>query len=399
MKKIILSSLMLLCMAAMFTACDDDNNSNPTLVQPTSFVLNEPQNKMVDLAYSGYIPMTWNQPDYGGWPAAVEYQFAVSMTGDFTVSTDQAEADKTGETVADFSYLPTIFKSCSGELPAEEFAKALERIAHWEYENVPEKVTVYVVCYANTAGAKQVASNVVTFEVNPYYVELKAAPIELWYLVGSEIGSSAWDNGAGSVGSGGLVPMYPIEGNEYDMSSGRGEIQYAGYFNAGSQFKFVRIPGDWGLQLNYNDVANPGAFLEDLDGDNHNIGIAEAGYYLIRLNTVTLTLVIEKYNATVPGVYTQIAMPGSYQDWNVNDNLMNGMSTFAENHDWYVKTMTFSDDCTLKFAADGAWDVNWGGTTFPYGIGKQGGNDIAVTAGTYNVYFNDILGTYNFVAQ
>ena len=388
---------MLLCMAVMFTACEDDNDSNPTLVQPDSFVLNEPTNKLVDLINSVCIPMTWNQPDYGGWPAAVEYQLAVSLTGNFTVSADEADADKTGETVADYCSMPEFYTSCRGELMAFDLAKALERIAHWEYGAVPEKVTVYAVCFANTPGAKQVMSNVVTFEVNPYYVELKDAPIELWYLVGSEIGSSAWDNGAGSVASGGLMPMYPVAGNEYDARTGKGEIQYAGYFNAGSQFKFVRTPGDWGLQLNYNDVSNPGAFLEDLDGDNHNIGIAEAGYYLIRLNTATLELVIEPYNGTV-GVYSQIAMPGSYQDWNVNDNLMNGMSTFVENHDWYVKTMTFSVDCTLKFAADGAWDVNWGSTTFPYGVGKQGGNDIPVTAGLYNVYFNDILGTYNFVA-
>lgn len=398
MKKIILSSLMLLCMAAMFTACDDDNNSNPTLVQPSTFVLNEPQNKMVDLAYSGYIPMTWNQPDYGGWPAAVEYQMAVSLTGNYTVSTEQAEADKTGATVADYSMLPTIYKSCSGDIAATDLATALQKIAQWQMGEVPEKVTVYVVCYANTAGTQQVASNVVTFEVNPYYVELVPAPIELWYLVGSEIGSAAWDNGAGSVGSGGLVPMYPIAGNEYDMSTGQGEIQYAGYFNAGSQFKFVKVPGYWKDQLNFTNVSNPGAFLEDLDGDNHNIGIAEAGYYILRLNTATRTLVIEKYDKAV-GVYSQIAMPGSYQEWDVTKNLMNPMSTMTENHDWYVKTLVLDADCTLKFAANGAWDYNWGALDFPYGLGTNGGKDIPVTAGTYNVYFNDILGAYNFVAQ
>ena len=33
-----------------------------------------------------------------------------------------------------------------------------------------------------------------------------------------------------------------------------------------------------------------------------------------------------------------------------------------------------------------------------YVIGTQGGENIPVAAGTYNVFFNDILGTYNFVA-
>ena len=42
MKKIIKSSLLLLGALVMFTACSDDRDSNPTLVQPDSFVLNAP---------------------------------------------------------------------------------------------------------------------------------------------------------------------------------------------------------------------------------------------------------------------------------------------------------------------------------------------------------------------
>jgi hypothetical protein len=56
------------------------------------------------------------------------------------------------------------------------------------------------------------------------------------------------------------------------------------------------------------------------------------------------------------------------------------------------------DDTELKFAAEGAWDVNWGANDFPYGVGVGNGPNIPVRAGTYNVFFNDILGTYNFVA-
>jgi hypothetical protein len=91
-------------------------------------------------------------------------------------------------------------------------------------------------------------------------------------------------------------------------------------------------------------------------------------------------------------------MPGGYQEWNPAENLMNGMSTSVENHDWYLTGVTYSENTELKFAADGAWDVNWGAQNFPYGIGTQGGENIPVPAGTYNVFFNDILGTYNFVA-
>ena len=391
---------MLLSMALMFTACEDDRDSNPTLVQPTTFTLNNPVNTLVDLAESVAIPFAWSQPDYGGWPAAVQYQLEVSPTNEWNVSTDEAAADESGETIADYAILPNVYASCTGEMPAVELAKALVSICQWEEDNVPEKQTVYVRCKASTSGTTTIFSNVVSLDVNPYYIELADADIELWYLVGSGIGSADWDNSAGSVGTGGLVPMYPIMGNDYDSRTGQGEIQYAGYFNAGMQFKLIRVPGVWDDQLNFTNVANPGSFLSDEDGDNHNIGIVEAGYYRIRLNTATRELVIEPLE-TVPGAYTQIGMPGAYQPgdgWDVNGNVMNAMSTSVENHDWYLMGVTYSENTELKFAADGAWDVNWGKNVFPYCIGTQGGENIPVAAGTYNVFFNDILGTYNFVA-
>ena len=387
---------MLLSMALVFTACEDDRDSNPTMKQPTGFTLNNPVNALVDLAESTAIPFAWSQPDYGGWPAAVQYQLEVSPTNDWNYTVEEDEADESGMTVADYAILPTIYSSCSGNMSAVELAKALVAICGWDETAVPEKQIVYVRATAMTAGADTIYSNVVSFEVNPYYIELADAPIELWYLVGEGIGSADWDNGAGSVATGGLVPMYPIMGNEYDARTGQGEIQYAGYFNAGQQFKLIQVPGDWNAQLNFTNVKDPGSFISDEDGDNHNIGIVEAGYYVIRLNTATSELVIEKFEGT-PHVCTQMAMPGEYQGWDTSANLMNGMSTSVENHDWYLKKVTYPDT-KLKFAADGSWDVNWGSNTFPYGLGTQGGPDISVAAGTYDVFFNDILGTYNFIA-
>ena len=386
---------MLLSMALVFTACEDDRDSNPTMTQPTTFTLNNPVNALVDLAESTAIPFAWSQPDYGGWPAAVEYQLQISPTNSWNYSTDEEAADESGMTIADYAILPTIYSSCTGNMSAVELAKALVTICNWDEAGVPEKQVVYVRATAKTAGAESIFSNVVSFDVNPYYIELADAPIELWYLVGSGIGSSDWNNAADAVGSGGLIPMYPIMGNEYDSRTGQGEIQYAGYFNAGQQFKLIQVPGDWGAQLNFTNVKDPASFISDEDGDNHNIGIVEAGYYVIRLKTAISELVIEKYEG-VPGVYEMIGMPGEYQGWNPAENLMNGMSTAVENHDWYLKSVTYSDT-ELKFAANGAWDVNWGATDFPYGIGTNGGPNIPVRAGTYNVYFNDILGTYNFV--
>ena len=207
---------MLLAVAVMFTACEDDRDSNPTLVQPSGFTLNNPVNTLVDLAASTAIPFAWSQPDYGGWPAAVEYQLEVSPTNSWNVSTDQAAADESGEKLADYAVIPSIYSACQGNMSAIELAKALVSICQWAEDEVPEKLTVYVRARANTPGSQTVYSNVVSLDVNPYYIELADASIELWYLVGEGIGSADWDNGAGSVATGGLVPMYPIAGNEYD---------------------------------------------------------------------------------------------------------------------------------------------------------------------------------------
>ena len=382
---------MLLSMTLMFTACDDDRDSNPTLSQPTTFALNNPVNTLVDLAQSQGIPFAWSQPDYGGWPAAVEYQLEVSPTNNWTVSTDEAAADESGATIADYAILPTIYASCTGNMLAEELAKALVQICQWDEASVPEKQTVYVRCSAVTAGAKTIYSNVVSLDVNPYYIELADAPIEIWYLVGEGIGSADWDNGAGSVATGGLIPMYPIRGNEYDKRTGQGEIEYAGYFVGGKGFKLVKIPGKWDDQWGMGSDT----YVKN-DGGSGNITMPADGYYRIRLNTATDQLVIEPIEGTV-GVYEMISMPGDYQGWNTGENVMSPMSTNVENHDWYVMKVTY-DDIALKFAADNAWDVNWGAADFPYGIGQQNGPNIPIKAGTYNVFFNDILGAYNFVA-
>jgi hypothetical protein len=84
MKKIYKSLLFLTVAAVPFlTSCKDDNDSNPTLSIPSSFVLNTPglaASNVYDLP-NGTVNLTTNQPDYGGWPAATIYAVQVSLTG------------------------------------------------------------------------------------------------------------------------------------------------------------------------------------------------------------------------------------------------------------------------------------------------------------------------------
>ena len=398
MNNIFKSALLLMGVALMFTSCSDDRDSNPVLQQPSTFVLNTPAyaNQAIDLANSKTVNLTWSQPDYGGFPVAAEYTVEISPTNEWTIPYSAEVADDSGETQCNYYTFDNIFSSCNAEVSAADVAKALVVVCNYADESqVPESQEVYARVKANTNGAQEVVSNVVKFLVAPYYIELKPADPVLWYMVGNCIGSNDWDNGEGSVGTG-LIPLLPQPGADVD-ANGNTLLVYAGYFPAGGQFKFVKIPGKWDDQMNYTNLEGDSP-VTDEDGDNHNIGIPEDGYYKIEMNTATQKFTMVKLD----GTYTEhatITMPGDYQGWDAGGNAMTAMGKRenTETHDWYLKGVTFESNAELKFA-NGTWDINWGGTDFPLGIGTQGGPNIPVKAGTYNIYFNDILGLYYFLA-
>jgi len=209
-----------------------------------------------------------------------------------------------------------------------------------------------------------------------------AAKPDLWYLVGSCIGDGSWGNDPANIGTA-LIPMY-TEAEDFSV------LTYAGYFPAGQGFKLIHQPGNWDEQWGMKD----GAMVKN-DGGSGNIEVPADGYYIITYDMNDETLTVEPYTGAV-GVYATITMPGGYQDWNVGGNAMTPMSTVVENHDWIMKDVTYSTDTEVKFA-NGTWAVNWGATTFPVGLGTQGGPNIPVEAGTYTVVFNDILGKYYFM--
>lgn len=392
MKKIIKSTLMLLCGACMMTACSDDLSHNPTLLNPTTFTLNQPaySTSNIDLATSTGLNFSWSQPNYGGFPVAAEYQMQFSMNNSFTTSVAEALADDTGATIADYVMLDNIFSTCNASVDPSLLAKGLQQIAKWSENAVPASQKLYARVLSTYAG-NTIASNVVELNVVPYYVELKdAAPI-IWYLVGDCIADGSWGNSSISKD---LIPLLPIEGEEYDKATGTGKISHTGFFPAGGQFKLVLTPGDWNTQMNFTNVTT--GDVDDLDGDNHNIGIKTAGYYTVTVDTKANSIAIEPYTANVK-TFNSMAMPGSQNGWDATADAMAAVETHgsAENHVWYA-SLNLSADSELKFTSNGNWDVNWGATTFPYGSGVNGGANIPATAGAYRVVFNDITGQYMF---
>lgn len=404
MKTFIKSTLLLICGAMFFTACDDDRDNNPTIQEPTTFVLNTPSyaKANVDLATSTSLSFSWSQPAYG-FPALAAYQIQMSPTNTWTKDIHDGELDDAGSPVGNFKTFDNEFSVVRGELLAADVAKGLEEIMHWTKDGVPASQTVYVRVRSVYAG-DTIYSNTVTINVLPYYVELKPAAPVVWYLIGNCIGDGSWSNGgAANVGQS-LVPLYMIDGQEYDRTTGEGKISYTGYFPGPTQtadgewqaqFKLIKTPGSWDSQIDYSkftNIASNDAFATNNDG---NVVVMKGGYYTITVDTKAQTATIEEYAKTAKA-YTTMFLAGGYNGWSTTEDAMSPISTyeFAENHNWF-KQVTFTEEGEFKFTDSNDW---WGGDQFPYGtMSTSSGGNNKYKAGTYNVFFNDITGQFNFI--
>lgn len=394
MNKFIISSLAIASLALM--GCEDDRDDNPTLKVSNgdiAFVLNEPSYKdfTVDLASSTSLDLTWSQPEYG-FPVASNYYVQISKDGNFAASTDEASNDTTGTLVADYYQLDAV-TGCQTSVSGSDFATALENIYLWDSEEeVPASVDAYVRILSQPVAndAKyNIASNAIKLTVAPYYISLTPAETEIWYLIGACIGDGAWTNDASAIGTS-IYPMEEIEGAKYDTKTGQGEITFTGYF-ATTGFKLVKTPGSWDDQWGQGDSF--GSFLKN-DGGSSNITVPSDGYYTVTLNTATDELTVVAADIT-PTVFESMCMSGDFNEW--GDTAMNPVNTtVANNHLWQFTFDATSSDTKVKFKMADSWESNWGGTSLE-GWGVNGGADIPVPAGKYNVIFNDISGYYKFI--
>jgi len=403
MKHKILLGALILCSVSMFMACSDDNDSNPTLIQPTEFVLNTPAyvNETVDLETTDALQLSWSQPKYTAENAPINatYEIQVSPTNSFTVSTTEAEADEEGTLVADYAIIDRTTMLCKDSLSSEDLDRALITVAKWSEDAVPaeQKAYIRVMAYVLEGSVKrgQIASNVVELNVKPYYIELKDASPIMWYIVGNNIADGAWSDKPGESS----LPMFLQSGYVYDKKTGAGEITYLNYFTTDG-WKIQPADFDWNYGF-MGDGANKATYRNG-GGDNGNIWVEPEGYYLVTVNTGTNTCTIEKQDIT-PTVYSQICITGSFNEW--ADTNMNPANKSGENHVWYY-TMTVSEGTVeqIKFKIPDSWDTNWGygsadGEINVCGKGTNGGKNIGVAAGTWIVGFNDITGEFSIVAK
>lgn len=74
---------------------------------------------------------------------------------------------------------------------------------------------------------------------------------------------------------------------------------------------------------------------------------------------------------------------------------VNQMTTTDNGRTYELNGVTLTDGET-KFRANNAWDINFGAADFPSGTATQGGANIPVTSGTYNVTLDRVTGAYTF---
>ena len=417
MKNKYIIGALLVGIISLFASCSDDNDSNPTLIQPKEFVLNTPAyaNATIDLEKSTGLELTWSQPKYtaDNAPINATYEVQVSPTNSFTVSTDEAAADESGEKVPDYAVLSNTTQKCNISASAEEMDKALVKILKWTEENVPAEQEMYVRVNAyileGTSHLNPIASNSVKLNVKPYYIELKDAVPTMWYLVGNMFGAK-WA-GNKSIGEDAL-PMFLKPNFSYDKKTGAGEIEYTNYFltdefndkaeSAVAGFKILPSSFNWDYSMDGGGKLKDNiAYRGSTNSDGGHILAGADGYYTITLNTANNTATMVKYEGNVTN-YGTIQIAGSFNEW-ADTPMLPYNTEGVENHAWYyVMEVPAGDPIQFKFKIAGSWDTSWGygaedGAINMYGKCDAGGKNIGLAEGKYVISFNDITGAFSIV--
>ena len=195
-------------------------------------------------------------------------------------------------------------------------------------------------------------------------------PEQAWHMVGS---FNDWNPGD----------------EAYKMTS-EGDFYVFKNFTAaeGCEVKFA--PGEWN-----GDKGGDGTFAVNVANPTGGSNIAvTAGTYDVYLAKDLSVYYFMEVGKT-PVVEKTWHMVGNFNDWNPGDEAYK----MTSEGDFYVfKNFTAAEGCEVKFAP-GEWNGDKGGDgTFAVNVANPtGGSNIAVTAGTYDVYLKKDLTVYFFM--
>lgn len=267
MKKIFKFMLLpALVLPLLFTSCDDDRDSNPTLDLShvaDEFVLNTPalaENNTYDLKSAKSLKLTCSQPNYGGIPYVVRYYVQVSIDPKFV-----------SDPTATHTELATSYKTAEMEVNASEVNDAV--VALFQAANpdtsVPDEMPIYirlraVIDITADSNLGETYSNVITLpSVKAAYEAPDAKFTDNLYLIGSSI-QTPWQSWKP------IPQVQGVAGNYYGIV----------YLPAGGEFKWGTENNDY-RGINRLKEINDEAGAEISAGDNQNIKVANAGWYTL----------------------------------------------------------------------------------------------------------------------
>lgn len=153
------------------------------------------------------------------------------------------------------------------------------------------------------------------------------------------------------------------------------------------EMKF-RAGSDWGTNWG-GDGWPTGTGVQD--GPNIKVPLTDEGMttdYFVTFNCST-----GEYSFTVTS--GPVSMIGAFNGWNGDA----AMHRDDMNPNLWKLTRSWPNDSEVKFRENADWTVNWGGPSFPSGIAELGGDNIFLTAGTYDVTFDYETLAYDFTVN
>lgn len=147
-------------------------------------------------------------------------------------------------------------------------------------------------------------------------------------------------------------------------------------------------------------IFSSGSAYFRLNNDNLNVrgsttfptGIAVQGGPSIQVTGGEWFVTFNKNTGAYNFAYPSVGILGSaLNGFLVDDTDLSTTDGFS----YSISNLTFTDG-DAKFRKDNDWITNWGSLGFPTGTGIQGGQNIPVTAGTYDIIFDKSTGNYAF---
>lgn len=215
-----------------------------------------------------------------------------------------------------------------------------------------------------------------------------------YFLVG---GPTNWSN------SDKLIPFYPSGATSFTFTSKLASDK--NYFKAWASADF----GNWDLVYGYpsGDYNGVSGSLVQNSGSGALCFPTADEYYTVTVDFAALTFTQTKLDNQAPTEYISIGVVGSFNGWTQDSDDYQMTKAADAPHNWYlldfeIADVSDGDTEEIKFNANKAWDISWGGgkdlDAERVGTLAAGAN-CWMTPGTYDIYFNDITLQYMFVKK